>query len=101
MHRRFETADRLSHSVIGAAIEVHRVLGPGLLESIYERCMLRELELRGISAVRQRNVSIDYKGYTFEEELRFDLLVEGALLIEVKAVQEIRPHNCGRQGRRS
>ena len=91
MHRRFETADHLSHSVIGAAIEVHRVLGPGLLESIYERCMLRELELRGISAVRQRNVSIDYKGYTFEEDLRFDLLVEGALLIEVKAVQEIKP----------
>jgi GxxExxY protein len=91
MHRRFETADRLSHSVIGAAIEVHRVLGPGLLESIYERCMLRELELRGISAIRQRNVSIDYKGYVFEEELRFDLLVEGALLIEVKAVQEIKP----------
>lgn len=91
MHRRFETADRLSHSVIGAAIEVHRVLGPGLLESIYERCMLRELELRGISAIRQRNVSIDYKGYIFEEELRFDLLVDGALLIEVKAVQEIKP----------
>lgn len=91
MHRRFETADRLSHSVIGAAIEVHRVLGPGLLESIYERCMLRELELLGISAIRQRNVSIDYKGYIFEEELRFDLLVEGALLIEVKAVQEIKP----------
>lgn len=91
MHRRFETVDRLSHSVIGAAIEVHRVLGPGLLESIYERCMLRELELRGISAIRQRNVSIDYKGYVFEEELRFDLLVEGALLIEVKAVQEIKP----------
>ena len=91
MHRRFETADRLSHSVIGAAIEVHRVLGPGLLESIYERCMLRELELRGVSAIRQRNVSIDYKGYIFEEELRFDLLVEGALLIEVKAVQEIKP----------
>jgi GxxExxY protein len=91
MHRRFETADRLSHSVIGAAIEVHRVLGPGLLESIYERCMLRELELRGVSAIRQRNVSIDYKGYIFEEELRFDLLVEGALLIAVKAVQEIKP----------
>ena len=91
MHRHFEAADRLSHSVIGAAIEVHRVLGPGLLESIYERCMLRELELRGISVIRQRNVSIDYKGYIFEEELRFDLLVEGALLIEVKAVQEIKP----------
>jgi GxxExxY protein len=91
MHPHFENADRLSRELIGAAIEVHRVLGPGLLESIYERCLLRELELRGIPAIRQQHVRIDYKGCVFEEELRFDLLVDGVLLLELKAVQEVLP----------
>ena len=91
MHPSFEKADRLSRDVIGAAIEVHRVLGPGLLESIYERCLLRELELRGIPVVRQRQVQINYKGFVFEDELRFDLLVDGILLVELKAVQEALP----------
>ncbi len=91
MHPSFEKADRLSRDVIGAAIEVHRVLGPGLLESIYERCLLRELELRGIPVVRQRQVQINYKGFVFEDELRFDLLVDGILLVELKAVQEVLP----------
>ena len=91
MHPLYEKADRLSREVIGAAIEVHRVLGPGLLESIYERCLVHELELRGIPAIRQQQVRIDYKGFVFAEELRFDLLVDGALLLELKAVQEILP----------
>lgn len=91
MHPLYEKADRLSREVIGAAIEVHRVLGPGLLESIYERCLMHELKLRGIPAIRQQQVRIDYKGFVFEEELRFDLLTDGALLLELKAVQEILP----------
>jgi GxxExxY protein len=91
MHQRYEEANRLSRQVIGAAIEVHRILGPGLLESIYERCLTRELELRGISAVNQKKVLIDYKGFTFEEALRFDILVEGCLLVEVKAVEGVLP----------
>lgn len=91
MHRDYEKADRFSREVIGAAIEVHRVLGPGLLESIYERCLLRELELRGIAVTRQQQVRIDYKGFVFNEELRFDLLVDGVLLLELKAVQDILP----------
>lgn len=91
MHPSFEKADRLSREVIGAAIEVHRVMGPGLLESIYERCLLRELELRGIPALRQQQVQIDYKRFVFEEELKFDLLVDGVLLLELKAVQEVLP----------
>jgi GxxExxY protein len=62
MHRLYSAADALSGQVIGAAIEVHRVLGPGLLESIYEKCLLRELELRSIAAVSQQKVSIEYKG---------------------------------------
>jgi GxxExxY protein len=91
MHPRFEKADRLSHEVIGAAIEVHRILGPGLLESIYEKCLLRELELRGIPVLIQEEVRIEYKGAVFEEILKFDLLVDGCLLVELKAVQDVLP----------
>lgn len=91
MHPLFQKADLLSSQVIGAAIEVHRELGAGLLESIYEKCLMHELELRRLSAVKQRRVSIVYKQITFDEELRFDILVEGCLLIEIKAVQEIVP----------
>ncbi|PYI86558.1 MAG: GxxExxY protein [Verrucomicrobia bacterium] len=76
---------------MGAAIEVHRIKGPGLIESIYERCLMRELELRQISAVNQRLVRIEYKGMTFEEPLRFDVLIENCLLLELKCVQEILP----------
>jgi GxxExxY protein len=91
VHPHFGKADRLSREVIGAAIEVHRILEPGLLESIYERCLLHELELRGIPAIRQQQVQIDYKGFIFEEELRFDLLVDVVLLLELKAVQDLLP----------
>ena len=81
----------MSREVIGAAIEVHRLKGPGLIESIYEKCLLRELSLRGLSAVNQRLVRIEYKGLVFDEPLRFDVLVEGCLLLELKSVQEILP----------
>jgi len=91
MHPDFERADKLSHAVIGAAMEVHSTLGPGLIESIYEKCLVRELELRRISAVRQERVAINYKGFVFEETLRFDILVEGCLLIEGKAAEKIVP----------
>jgi GxxExxY protein len=91
MHPLFPKADQLSHTAIGAAIEVHRLKGPGLLESIYERCMMRELELRSLTAINQRLVQIEYKGLIFEEPLRFDVLVEDCLLLELKSVQEILP----------
>ena len=91
MHPLFQKADHLSRQVIGAAIEVHRLKGPGLIESIYERCLMRELELRGISAVNQRLVRIEYKGLVFDEPLRFDVLVEACLLLELKCVQEVLP----------
>ncbi|MCY2967463.1 MAG: GxxExxY protein [Planctomycetota bacterium] len=91
MHARFADADRISGEVIGAAIEVHRVMGPGLLESIYERCLQRELELRGIPVVSQQQVVIEYKGAVFTEKLKFDLLADGCLLIEVKAIQGVLP----------
>jgi GxxExxY protein len=91
MHPLFVRADSLSGEVIAAAIEVHRIIGPGLLESIYERCLVRELELRGIPALNQQEVVIDYKGTVFKETLKFDLLADGCLLVELKAVNEVLP----------
>jgi GxxExxY protein len=91
MHHLYESAHEISREVIGAAIEVHRHKGPGLIESIYERCLLRELELRRIPAVTQKVVRIEYKGFIFEEPLRFDLLVDGSLLVELKAVETMHP----------
>ena len=91
MHALFTKAHLLSHKVIGAAIEVHRNLGPGLIESIYERCLIRELNLRALSCISQRLVKIEYKGLTFEEPLRFDLLVGDCLLVELKSVEQLVP----------
>ena len=81
----------MSHTAIGAAIEVHRLMGAGLLESIYEKCLLRELALRNIMSVHQRRIQIEYKGLIFEEELRCDVLIEGCLLLELKCVQKVLP----------
>jgi GxxExxY protein len=91
MHSQFPKADALSSEVIGAAIEVHRLKGPGLIESIYERCLMRELELRGLVTINQRSITVEYKGLIFEEELRFDVLVDGCLLLELKAIKEVLP----------
>jgi GxxExxY protein len=91
MHRLYEKADRLSSEVIGAAIEVHRNKGPGLIESIYERCLLRELKLRSIPATTQKIVRVEYKGLVFDEPLRFDLLIDDCLLVELKAVEVLHP----------
>lgn len=91
MHPLYEKADKLTHEVIGAAIEVHRDKGPGLIESIYEKCLMRELELRAVTAVNQQIVPIEYKGVIFDEPLRFDVLTEECLLLELKAVEKILP----------
>ncbi len=91
MDPQFQKADELSHTVIGAAIEVHRIKGPGLIEGIYEKCLMHELSLRKLGAVNQRLFKIEYKGIVFEEPLRFDVLVEECLLLELKSIQEILP----------
>ena len=91
MHPLYERAQGLSGKVIGAAIEVHRLKGPGLIESIYEKCLMRELLLQGISAVQQKAVAIEYKGFTFEESLRLDVLVDDCLIVEAKCVERILP----------
>jgi GxxExxY protein len=79
----------LTYKVIGAAIEVHKEIGPGLLESVYQKCMECELRLRGIKFASQTTVPIIYKGITLESELRADLIVEDCLIVELKAVQEL------------
>ena len=82
--------DRLAHEVIGAAIEVHRHLGPGYLESVYEEALAIELGLRGISFQRQVPIAVIYKGKTIGEG-RLDMLVGGNLIIEIKAVETLAP----------
>jgi GxxExxY protein len=91
MHPLFARANGLTENVIAAAIEVHRDKGPGLTESIYEWCLLRELELRRVAAINQKVVRVEYKGFVREEPLRFDVLVEGCVLIEVKSVEHVLP----------
>ncbi len=93
MHPKYQRADELSHIVIGAAIEVHRQFGPGLIESIYERCLQHELQLRGLTVEKQKIVPIRYKGLEFDEPLRLDQLVEDCLLVENKAVDAITPRH--------
>jgi GxxExxY protein len=91
MHPLFSKASLLTESIIGAAIEVHKSMGPGLLESIYEWCLIRELELRGFACCSQKTVSIRYKQFTREEPLRFDILIEDCVLVEVKACETVIP----------
>ena len=91
MHPLFERAHALTSVIIGSAIEVHRDKGPGLIESIYEWCLCRELELRGISYQHQDTVIVEYKGFVRKEPLRFDLFVEGCVMVEIKAARTITP----------
>lgn len=80
-----------TESIIGAAIEVHRSLGPGLLESAYEECLCRELALRRIPFERQRSISLEYKGLTLDCGYRLDLLVANVVVVEIKTVDELLP----------
>jgi len=91
MHALYLKADALSHLAIGAAMEVHRDKGAGLLESIYERCLVHELSLRKLSVENQKIVRITYKDLVFEESLRCDVLIESCLLVEAKCVQQVLP----------
>ena len=91
MHPLFSQAAGMTHDVIGAAIEVHKDKGPGLLESIYEWCLTMELQLRGHQVQAQDRVVIRYKQFSREEPLRFDLLIDQCLFVEVKAVEKVHP----------
>lgn len=83
--------DELTYKVIGCVIEVHKFLGPGLLESIYERCFCRELEIKGIAFKKQIWVPLHYKGIDLDTELRLDVLVEDILCVELKAQEGLLP----------
>jgi len=81
----------LTHQIIGAAIEVHRLLGPGLLESAYEECLSRELTLRGLKLQRQFPIPVVYKDVRLECGYRLDLLVESRIVVELKSIEALGP----------
>lgn len=83
--------DKLSREIIGAAIEVHRHLGPGLLESAYEECLCRELAIRNLTFERQKPLAVSYKGVKLDCGYRLDVVVEGLVILELKAVDRIEP----------
>lgn len=84
-----DEVDPITHAVIGAAIEVHRQLGPGLLESVYEACLAYELEQRSVPFERQKALPVVYKGQRLDCGYRMDLLVEEKVVVEVKAVEQL------------
>jgi len=81
----------LTHAIIGSAIDVHRVLGPGLLEAVYEECLAKELTLRGIPFERQRPVPLVYRDLKLECGYGLDFLVAGRIVVEIKAVEALAP----------
>jgi len=83
--------ESLSHAVIGAAIEVHRVLGPGMLESAYEECLVHELGLREIAVKRQFPVPVFYKNVRLDCGYRIDILAEDQIVVELKSVDSMLP----------
>jgi GxxExxY protein len=86
-----ENINKLSSKIIGAAIEVHKAVGPGLLESAYETCLCHELNLQGVSFERQRPLPIEYKGERLDCGYRLDIVVENRIILELKSCEEIEP----------
>jgi GxxExxY protein len=85
------TENELSEVIIGASIEVHRALGPGLLESVYEECLGVELSLRSICFERQKRVALQYKGRQVAAELRIDFLIDERVIVELKSLEKLLP----------
>ncbi len=81
----------VSKAVIGCAIEVHRAIGPGLLESVYQKCLARELELQGVSFREEVPLPVAYKGVSFESAYRLDMVVANKIVLELKAVEHLLP----------
>ena len=86
-----QRSDELSHEILGAALEVHRTLGPGLLESAYEECLAHEMTSRGLSFLRQHSLPLAYKGIQLYCGYRLDFLVEGLVILELKSVEHLLP----------
>jgi len=89
------TEEEVGHAIIGAAIKVHSVFGPGLLESAYETCLLHELEKRNLPARRQTLIAIRYEDLTIDNGYRIDLLVADRVVVELKTVETILPVHRG------
>ena len=87
----FQTANGVSGHIVDTAYGLHRALGPGLLESVYESLLARRLEKRGLSIARQKRVAFEFDGQTFEEGLRMELLVENLVVVEIKSVESLLP----------
>jgi GxxExxY protein len=83
--------DKLTYCIIGCAIEVHKALGPGLLESVYQKCLIRELLLKDFDTRSQLKVPINYKGLDVEADLRLDVLVNDLIILEIKAAEAFNP----------
>jgi GxxExxY protein len=81
--------NQLTEAIIGAGMEVHRTLGPGLLESTYELCLCRELSIRGISFERQVPIAVEYKAVKLDCGYRADIVVDGMILVEIKAIDSL------------
>ena len=83
--------NELTEAIIGAAMEVNRTLGPGLLESTYEMCLCRELSISGIPFKRQAPIAVEYKGVKLDCGYRADIVVDGIILVEIKAIDSLLP----------
>lgn len=81
--------NKIAKEIIGAAIEVHKKMGPGLFEKVYEECLMVELNFRGIKAERQVEVDLEYKGYELSSKYLIDILVEDQIILELKAISEL------------
>jgi len=90
-HPTAERLNRLTEIIIGAAIRVHRALGPGLLESVYLACLTFELAEEGVGVETQRSIPVEYRGVRLECGFRADLIVEGAVIVEVKSLERLAP----------
>jgi GxxExxY protein len=83
--------DQLEYKVTGACIEVNKILGPGLLESVYQKCLMRELQLQNINFTSQHSILLSYKNVLLDTELKADLVIENCMVLELKAVENILP----------
>lgn len=82
---------QLSYDIVGCAITVHKILGPGLLESVYEKCLKEELEFQGFKVENQRKVKLEYRNIQIDTDLRLDLIVNDTIIIEIKSVENLLP----------
>jgi len=89
--KRGKTSEEISGAIIDTAIDIHKNLGPGLLESVYETVLAHELEGRGYTVERQKAIDFTYKGHRFDEGFRCDLLVENLIVVELKSVEKMNP----------